>query len=254
MRALCPAILAALMVFPLPMRAEAVVAVAANVQGAMEKILDAYQAQGGGQVTVSYGSTGNFVRQIREGAPFDLFLAADEASVKLLATDGLAPDEGTVYAVGRLALVVPKGSVMGVDANLDGLRSALAAGTVRRFAIANPDHAPYGMRAVEALDQAGLWAAAQPYLVIGENVAQAAQFVASGNADGGIVALSLVLIPALADKTDHAVLPVYWHKPLTQRMVLLQDADDEARALYAFVQSAEARAILAAMGYAKPSE
>jgi molybdate transport system substrate-binding protein len=249
-----PACLAALFLLPLPIQAETVVAVAANVRGAMERIVDAYQAQGGGDVTVSFGATGNFVRQIREGAPFELLLAADEASVKLLAASGLAPDQGIVYAVGQLAVVAPKGTAMVVDANLAGLRAALAAGTITRFAIANPDHAPYGARAVEALTRVGLWDAVKPHVVMGENVAQAAQFATSGNAQGGIVALSLVLIPALADKTDHAIIPSDWHQPLTQRMVLLPGAGQEATALYAYIQTPAARAILAASGYAMPAE
>lgn len=251
MRAVCLAVLLAL---PLPLRAETVIAVAANVQGAMERIVEAYGAQGGGAVTVSYGSTGNFVRQIREGAPFELFLAADEAAVLSLAADGLTRDQGAVYAVGQLALVAPKGGVMAVDASLDGLRAALGAGTVRRFAIANPEHAPYGARAVEALRHAGLWDQVQPLVVMGENVAQAAQFATSGNAEGGIVALSLVLIPEVAAKTDHAVIPADWHAPLTQRMVLLPGAGDEARAFYAYLQGPEARAIFAAQGYGAPKE
>ncbi len=252
MRAVRPALLAILLTLPLPVQAETVIAVAANVQGAMEQIVDAYKASGGGDVTVSFGSTGNFVRQIREGAPFELFLAADEASILSLAAEGLTADTGVVYGVGQLALVAPKGSTLAVDANLVGLGAALESGTIKNFAIANPEHAPYGARAVEALEHAGLWDKVQPHIVIGENVGQAAQFATSGNAEGGIVALSLVLIPELAAKTDHAILPADWHKPLTQRMVLLPGAGDEAKALYAYIQTPEARAILASQGYATP--
>lgn len=247
-----PALLALICCFPLPLSAETMVAAAANVQGAMEQIVQAFRAKGGGAVTVSYGSTGNFVRQIREGAPFDLFLAADEVSVTTLAADGLTLDQGVVYATGRLALVAPKGGALAVDASLDGLRAALAAGTITRFAIANPEHAPYGARTAEALAHVGLWADLQPHLVLGENVAQAAQFASSGNAQGGIVALSLALIPGLAARTEHAVLPAEWHAPLTQAMVMLPGVDDQARALYAYLQGPEARAILAARGYGPP--
>src|SRR5690606_37799870 len=139
-------------------------------------------------VKLAFGSTGNFARQIREGAPFELFMAADEAFILDLAKDGFLRDEGTLYAEGRIVIMVPHGSALKADAALDDLAAGLADERVKKFAIANPEHAPYGMRAEEALRHRGLWDKVQPALVMGENVAQAAQFATSGNAQGGIVA------------------------------------------------------------------
>lgn len=230
-------------------RAEPLIAAAANVQGALEAIVAQYRAQTGLGVRISYGATGGFVRQIREGAPFEMFLAADEASVQALFADGLTQGPGTIFAQGRLALVVPKGGPIALDDQFAGLRAAVENGTVTRFAIANPEHAPYGARAVEALRHMGLWEAIEPHIVMGENVAQAAQFAASGNADGGVIALSLALSPAVASRVDHVVVPADLHAPLRQSMTLLPLAGAEARAFYAFLQGVEARRIFAAFGY-----
>lgn len=229
-----------------------VIAAAANVQGPLQEIAAAYQAQTGTSLRISYGSTGSLVRQIREGAPFEVFLAADEASVNGLVAAGLTEGPGRVYAIGRLALVAPKGGKIALDPGFAGLRAALAAGLVTRFAIANPEHAPYGVRAQEALRHVDLWAAAEPRLVLGENVAQAAQFVASGNADGGMIALSLALSPAVAARVDHVVVPADWHQPLVQSMALLPRAGADAQAFFAFLQGPEAQAIFAAQGYDLP--
>lgn len=237
---------------PICARAEPLVAAAANVQGALDAIIAGYTAETGKQVRVSYGSTGNLLRQIREGAPFDVFLSADEVSARALADEGLTMGAAQVYAQGRLALLVPKGGDVAADAQLAGLKAALAAGTVGRFAIANPEHAPYGMRAREALEHEGLWDAVQPALVLGENVAQAVQFVTSGNADAGIAALSLALSPAVAAQTDHAVLPAEWHAPLTQSMVVLPRADADAQGFATYLLGDAARVIWAANGYGLP--
>lgn len=237
---------------PLSAMAAPLIAAAANVQSALEEIVTLYEAKTGQRLRVSYGATGSLVRQIRQGAPFDLFLSADDISVKALVDEGLTQGAARDYVMGRLALVVPKGGAFVADAEFTGFAAALGAGQVKRFAIASPAHAPYGQRAVEALRHAGLWAQTEPRLVLGENVAQAAQFVASGNADGGLIALSLALTPAVAARVDHAVVPSDWHAPLRQSMVLLPRAGDEARAFFAFLQGPEARAIFAAQGYDLP--
>ena len=240
------------LVLPLSAMAGPLIGAAANVQSALEEIVAVYEAKTGQRLRVSYGATGSLVRQIREGAPFDLFLSADDISVKALVADGLTQGEARDYASGRLALVAPKRGAFLPDADFTGFAAALAAGQVRRFAIASPAHAPYGQRAVEALRHAGLWEQTEPRLVQGENVAQAAQFVASGNADGGLIALSLALTPAVAARVDHAVVPSGWHAPLRQSMALLPRAGDEARAFFEFLQGPEARAIFAAQGYDLP--
>jgi molybdate transport system substrate-binding protein len=237
-----------------PGRAEdpPVVAAASDLQFALEEVAAGFLAETGQAVTLSFGSTGNLSRQIREGAPFQMFLAADESFVLDLARDGLTRDEGRLYAVGRLALIVPKGSSLAADGTLGALRAALDAGAISRFAIANPEHAPYGRRAEEALRQAGLWEKLQPHLVLGENVSQAAQFALSGNAEGGIIAHSLALAPEVAEAADVALIPEEWHSPLLQRMVLLPDAGPVAEAFYDYLATAPARAVLDRYGFELP--
>jgi molybdate transport system substrate-binding protein len=240
----------------LPARAEdpPVIAAASDLQFALEEVAARFTADTGQTVTLAFGSTGNLSRQIREGAPFQMFLAADESFVLDLAAEGLTRDEGKLYAVGQLALIVPKGSLLAVDGTLEDLRTALADGRVTRFAIANPEHAPYGRRAMEALQHAGLWDALQPHLVLGENVAQAAQFAVSGNAEGGIIAHSLALAPELAEAGDFALIPQDWHSPLLQRMVLLPEAGPVAESFYAYLSTPPALKILARYGFDLPQD
>jgi molybdate transport system substrate-binding protein len=231
-----------------------VIAVAANLQFALTEVAEAFAADTGREVKLAFGSSGNFVRQIRQGAPFEMFLSADEAFVHELAADGLTEGEGDLYAVGRLAIVVPHGSPLKADGTLKDLAAALEDGRVKRFAIANPDHAPYGKRAEEALRHAGLWEAIREKLVLGENVAQAAQFATSGAAQGGLVPYSLALDPNVAGRAEFDLIPQGWHAPLRQRMVLLKGAGETARAFYAYVGSPAGRAILKRYGYVLPGE
>lgn len=228
------------------------VAAAASVKPAFDEIVDAYRRETGQGVRVSYGSTGNFAQQIRNGAPFELFLSADEATVERLAAEGLARDRGVVYATGRIVIFVPKDSPLRADASLADLGAALADGRLRRFAIANPDLAPYGRAAQQALERAGLWTAIRPKLVIGENAGQAMQFAAGGDTQGGLVPLALVATPPMAAADAHATIPESKHDPLRQRMTLLRPATPAAERLYAYLQGASARAILARHGYAVP--
>lgn len=229
-----------------------VVAAASDLHFAVEEIAAGFKAETGQGVRLSFGSTGNFARQIREGAPFQMFMAADESFVEGLHRDGYTRDAGTLYALGRIVVNVPEGSPLAPDGTLQSLRAALAGGRIRRFAIANPDHAPYGMRAREALQHAGLWEQIQPFLVLGENVSQAAQFALSGNAEGGIIALSLALAPDVAARGRHDLIPASYHEPLRQRMALMKGAGPVAEAFYAHLQSPPARAIMERYGFVLP--
>ena len=134
-----------------------VVAAAASLRFALEEIAAAFHLETGDDVRLSLGSSGNLARQIRQGAPYQLFLSADEQFVLELERDGFTEGEGALYSVGRLALFVPHGSPLKPDGSLEDLRAALEDGRLNRFAIANPEHAPYGQRAEEALRSAGLW-------------------------------------------------------------------------------------------------
>jgi molybdate transport system substrate-binding protein len=231
-----------------------VIAAAADLQFALEEVSQAFTQETGQAVKLANGSSGNFTRQIRQGAPFQLFLSADEQYVLELARDGLTRDEGVLYAVGRIALIVPKGSPLQVDGTLEDLRRAAADGRLTHLAIANPEHAPYGKRAEEALRHVGLWDALQGRLVLGENVAQATQLATSGSAQGGIVAYSLANSPRLAQLASYALIPAEWHQPLNQRMVLLAGAGPVATRFYAFTQAPPARAILRRHGFVLPGE
>jgi molybdate transport system substrate-binding protein len=206
-------------------------------------------------VRLSFGSSGNFTQQIENGAPFQLFLSADEAFVFRLASKGLSRDEGVAYAIGHLALFAPRGSPLSVDGELRGLREALASGRLRRLAIANPEHAPYGRAARAALQHAQLWDDVQPRLVMGENVAQAMQFAASA-AQGGIVARALVMAPDAARLGTWAPIPAEWHasEPLRQRMVLLRKSGATARAFHDYVLGEQGRDILRRHGFDIPGE
>ena len=236
-------------------RADApVIAAASDLQFALEEIAEAFASDTGEAVELSFGSSGNFARQIRQGAPYEMYLAADERFVLDLHDDGFTRDEGVLYALGRIVVFAPHSSVLAPDSRLDGLAAALDQGRVARFAIANPEHAPYGMRAEEALRQRGLWEAIVPKLVLGENVSQAAQFAATGNTAGGIIAYSLALAPPVAARGEHALIPEAWHSPLRQRMVLLDDAGPVAETFYRYLQDPPARAILRRYGFALPGE
>lgn len=229
-----------------------VVAAAANLQFAIEEVAKSFAADTGMDVRLSMGSTGNIARQIREGAPYELFLSADDSTLLALARDSLTRDEGVVYAVGRIVLIAPNGSPLRADGTLGSLEEALAAGTIGKFAIANPEHAPFGVAAREALVHKGLWDKLQPHIVLGENVSQAAQFAVSGNAEGGIIAYSLALAPNVRDKATFELIPEEWHRPLRQRMALLKNAGPVAEAFYDYVKGPAARAIMERYGFVLP--
>ena len=238
--------------FGAPAQRPTVVAAAANLNFALTDIASAFERARGPRVELVFGASGTLTRQIRDGAPFELFLAADEEFPKQLEAAGLARDAGVVYAVGRLALFAPAGSPLGVDARLDGLARLASTGAVGRFAIANPDVAPYGKAAEAVLRKRGLWDALRPHLVLGDTVAQAAQFATTGNAIGGLIAYSLVRSPGFADRGTSAVIDAGDHPPLRQRMVLLKRAGPVAEAFYVFLQGPSARDIFLKHGYSAP--
>ena len=230
------------------------VAAASDLRFALDTIAAQHERETGQAVRIVYGSSGNFRRQIAEGAPFELFLSADEAYVLALAKEGRTADDGVLYATGRIALVVPAGSPLAVDGELRDLAAAVKDGRVRKFALANPEHAPYGRAAQEALTTVGAWDGLQGRLVFGENVAQAAQFATSGSAQGGIVALSLALAPDALGTARYVAIPERLHRPLRQRMVLTKRAGAAARAFYDYLQRPAARAVLARYGFTLPGD
>lgn len=231
-----------------------VIAAAANLQFAISEVAENFTATTGMQVLLSFGSTGNLSRQIREGAPFELFLAADDATPLGLFDDGFAQNAGEIYAMGRIVLVAPHGAPLDLAQGLDGLKALQESGQLTRFAIANPDHAPFGIAAREALTATGIWEELQPVIVLGENVSQAAQFAMSGNADGGIIAYSLALAPAVAARGNHVLIPEELHTPLRQRMILLNDAGEVAKAFHDYMSTVDAREIMERHGFVLPGD
>lgn len=229
-----------------------VVAAASDLNVALTEIAQQFARERGQKIELVFGSSGTLARQVRDGAPFELFLSADEFFVEELAAAGLTRDAGTLYAIGRIVLFAPRGSPLVPSEGLDGLARLLASGRVARFAIANPAHAPYGRAAEAALRKRGIWTDLQPRLVLGENVAQAAQFATTGNAVGGIIAHSLALAPNVARRGTFALLPEADHPPLRQRMVLLKRAGPVVERFHRYLQEPVARAVLERHGFTLP--
>lgn len=230
------------------------IAAASDLKFALDEIIASFREKTGHHVRASYGSSGNFYRQIVQDAPFELFLSADEDLVKQLVQQKRTVDEGVLYATGRLVLFVAKGSGIAADAQLADLQRAAGDGRLKKLAIANPEHAPYGRAAREALQSSGIWPQVVSRLVLGENVSQAAQFAISGSAQAGIFAYSLAVAPVFANAGSHVLLPEAMHKPLRQRMVLLPRAGDVARTFYRFLQEPASRLVLTRYGFSLPGE
>jgi len=238
---------------PAAAAAEPIVAAAADLNAALPEVAALFEQATGKRVRLTFGSSGNFTQQIENGAPFEVFLSADEGYVRKLAAAGRTEGDGALYATGRIGLFAPEGSSVKADGQLADLAAALKDGRLRKLAIANPGHAPYGRAAVEALQHAGLWEAIQPRLVMGENIAQTTQFATSGSAQGGIISLSLALTPQVKSAGTFALIPADWHQPLRQRAVLLKGASTTARAFYDFLQTPEARTVFKRYGFELPA-
>ncbi|MCB5944026.1 molybdate ABC transporter substrate-binding protein [Acidocella sp. KAb 2-4] len=229
---------------PAPARAEETsVAVAADFTVPAKRLAAAFEQKTGDTLVLSFAASGQILAQITQGAPYAVFLSADAARPRKLAAMGLAvPGSVFTYAVGRLALWSAQPGFV------DAQGQVLQTGHFTHLAIANPQSAPYGAAAVQALKALGVYAAVAPKLVTGENIAQAYQFIASGNAELGFVALSEVL----QDKSGSAwVVPQSLYQPIMQDAALLKAGEDDpaARAFLAYLQTPEARAIIRGYGY-----
>jgi molybdate transport system substrate-binding protein len=227
------------------------VAAAADLQPALQEIAAAFEKQTGHKVHITYGSSGNFFAQIQNGAPFDVFFSADIEYPKKLEAAGLG-DSGTLYnyALGRIVIWVR------VDSSIDVSKgwSALLDPSIQKISIANPKHAPYGRAAVAALQRAGIYDKVEGKLVFGENVSQAAQFVESGNAQAGIIALSLARAPAMRNRGRQWEIPSDAHPPIEQSVIVLKSSPNKnlARDFLAYVKGASGRAVLESYGFEVP--
>ena len=217
----------------------------------MNEMAAHFERQGSSSVKVAYGSSGNFFVQIQHGAPFDLFFSADVSYPQKLQDAGLTqPGSLYEYATGKIVFWVPKTSVIDVSKGL----SVVADPAVKRLAIANPAHAPYGRAAQAALRKAGLWEKVAPKVVMGENIAQTAEFVQSGNADVGILALSLALSPSMRNEGRYFEIPQQLYPPLRQAVVILKRSQhkEDAEKFLEFMKTPATKSLLLQYGFAPP--
>lgn len=227
------------------------VAAAADLKFAMDEIVTGFKkSHSGAELDVIYGSSGKFHTQIQQGAPYDLFFSADINYPRELAKKGMAASEVKPYAVGRVVLW---------SNSMDASKMTLASLTdpkIARIAIANPKHAPYGKRAEEALKASGLWDRLQPKFVFGENIAHTAQFVQTGNAQVGIIALSLAVNPELAKKGGYYLIPDKLHNPLEQGYIITKQGAAKllAKQFADYMGSKPARSIMTRYGFVLPGE
>jgi molybdate transport system substrate-binding protein len=227
------------------------VAAASDLQSALPEIASHFEKDTGRRVALTFGSSGNFFTQAQNGAPFDVFLSADIDYPRRLEAAGQA-EPGTLYEYATGHIVLWTRSDSGIDLR-QGL-SVLTDGRVRRVAIANPEHAPYGQAAVAALRHEGLYERIRDKVVMGENISQTAQFAQSGAADVGVLALSLALSPALKNSGTYVKIPESWYPPIEQAAVVLASSKQKvlARQFVDYLKKPEIVRILESYGFAVP--
>ena len=227
------------------------VAAAADLQAALPETAKAFEAQTGTPVDITYGSSGNFYAQIQNGAPLDVFFSADNEYPRKLEESGFVePHSATIYGIGKIVLWMPANAKCSPEQER---WRCLQDPSVKRIAIANPVHAPYGRAALAALQKAGIYDALKAKLVLGENVSQAAQFVQSGNAQAGIIAYSLALSPAL-QSGRWWIISAELYPPIEQAVVVLKSAKEKhaAQEFVKFATQGAGREILAKYGFDPP--
>jgi molybdate transport system substrate-binding protein len=230
------------------------IAAAADLKFALDDLVKRFQEKyPATKVNVTYGSSGNFFAQIQNGAPFDLFLSADISYPQKLAEKGLGADDVFLYAIGRLVVWVPKDSPVPVDKL--GIKSLLEP-SIHKIAVANPEHAPYGRAAVAALKTLNLYDQVASRLVYGENIAQTAQFVQSGAADIGLLALSLAVSPQMHDTGRYWALPLDAYPRMEQGGIILKSSKNlqPVRTFRDFVLGDRGRAVLEQYGFSLPGQ
>jgi molybdate transport system substrate-binding protein len=226
------------------------IAAAADLIPAFEELGVVFTEQTGIQIAFNFGSTGQLTQQIEQGAPVDVFAAANRAYIDDLDRAGLViPDTVALYAQGRLTIWTRADSSLTFTA-IDDLTQS----QVSRIAIANPEHAPYGVAARETLEAAGLWDTVQSRLILAENIAQTLQYAETGNVDVALVALSLSI--AAGDKGRYVLIPAELHNPLNQALAVINSTEHEAEArqFALFVNSATGREIMRRYGFILPGE
>jgi molybdate transport system substrate-binding protein len=226
------------------------VVVAANMKPAIDEIYQEYKQATGQSLRIIYGSSGNFMRQIQQGAPFHLFISADENFPLVLSKQGLTLDDGKVYAIGRLAMIAHRAKK--ITLSLDEASFQKIIQDANKIAIAKPEVAPYGRAAAEVLENMKLQAIARKKYVYGENIAAATNYVITGAADVGFTAYSLAKSKEVSGKINYQLIPDHLHQPIRQRMVLIKSAPQEVVQFYNHLQGEKARRIIQAHGYSLP--
>ena len=226
------------------------VAVAANMKDAFAEINTAFKAAGNPGIRIVYGSSGNFTAQIMNGAPFNLFISADEYFPIELYKKGKAIDQGVVYAIGKLAIISKNSAAISLGDSKSELIKIIS--KANKIAIAKPELSPYGKAAIEYLKAEGLWDIAKDKLIYGDNIGIATMYVVTGASDVGFTALSLAKSAEVAKETNFILVNSKLYKPIQQRMVLIKGAPREATTLYQFMQSPAAKLILQRYGYSTP--
>ena len=231
---------------------EITIAAASNLNFAFREIATEYEKASGNQVRLTFGSSGNFYAQIQNGAPFDLFFSADIEYPQKLEEVGLTvPGSLDQYAIGRIVLWTGHESRIDVTKGMEALREP----TVKKVAIANPKHAPYGRAAVAAMEYFKVYDQVKDKLILGENISQAAQFIESGACDAGIIALSLALAPAMKAAGQYWEIPAAAHSPLEQGAVILKQSKnpEAARQFLEFMKGPQGQEIMKRYGFTLPA-
>ncbi|MBF8269902.1 MAG: Molybdate ABC transporter substrate-binding protein [Gammaproteobacteria bacterium] len=225
------------------------VAVASNMTQVMTALADRFQASTQVKIKLSFGSTGNFTRQILQGAPYQVFLAADKKHVDMLRDNGRQLLRTAEFARGRIGFFIPSDSRLTGTTDLSSIVDAIEFENYTRLAIANSEIAPYGLAAEQALNNAGIWVLNRNKLLVGENAAQTVQFSLSGAVDIGIIPASAAFLPVVKEGGNFVLIPETWHQPIEQYLVLLTDTNPNAVRFYDFLLTQESRQILIEYGY-----
>ena len=226
------------------------VVVAANMKDAFTEINQEFQKENKSGLKIIFGSSGNLASQIMNGAPFHLFISADEQYPIELFKKGKTIDEGKIYAIGTLALISNKAKGISVQDSREGILNAIT--KANKIALAKPELAPYGKASVEYLKANDLWDLAKNKIVFADNIAMATMFVTTGSADIGFTALSIAKSPVVLKETTFIELNKTLYQPIRQRMILIKTATPDAKKLYEFMQSSKAKAILQSYGFETP--
>jgi molybdate transport system substrate-binding protein len=230
---------------------ELTVAAASDLNYAFKEVIAGYEQQTGHHVKLTLGSSGNFYAQIQNGAPFDLYFSADIGYPRKLEEAGLVvPGSLYPYAVGRIVLWTGNGSHLDLSKGLEILRDP----TIKKVAIANPKHAPYGRAAVAAMEYFKVYDQVKDRLILGENISQAAQFIESGACDAGIIALSLALAPAMKAAGQYWEIPATAHAPLEQGAVILKQSKnpEAAKQFLEYIKGPQGQEIMKRFGFTLP--